>query len=143
MNVLTLSNVDKTILNRIWQIGNPATLQEISEKTGLNRQSVNMRLQSLRREGFITVSGDGFIIVEKGKEAIGFPKVDEEKARDILRKMLPENAFHFYTEVDQPLGVSSDCLTDFCQKIASVNVKSIEFHTSRGDLILDTFLGRC
>ena len=92
--------VDKTILNRIWEMRDPVTPQEISEKTGLNHQSVNMCLQNLRREGLVTASGDGFIITEKGKEAIGFPKIDEKEAQEILRKTLPENAFYFYVEVD-------------------------------------------
>jgi predicted transcriptional regulator len=133
LGVLKLSEVDKTILNRLWEMSDPVTLQEISEKTGLNHQSANMRLQNLRSEGLVTASGDGFIITEKGKEAIGFPKIDEKEAQEILRKTLPENAFYFYAEVDQPSGLSSDCLMDFCEKIKSADVKSIEFHTSRGD----------
>lgn len=133
MNVSRSREVDKTVLNRIWEIRGPVTLQEISEKTGLDRQSVNIRLQNLRREGFITASGRGFSITEKGKEIIGFPKIDEEKAREILRKTMSENTFRFYTEVNEPLDVFSDCLTDFCEKIGSVDVKSIEFHTLRGD----------
>lgn len=128
-----LSEMDKIILNRIWEIRNPVTIQEISDKAGLNRQTVNIRLQSLRRDGFVTASGGGFLISEKGREVIGFPKIDEKKAQEILRKTPLENAFYFYTEVNQPLGVSSDCLTDFCEKIGSIDIKSIEFHIARGE----------
>ncbi|MDQ1278747.1 MAG: hypothetical protein QG670_7 [Thermoproteota archaeon] len=69
---------------------------------------------------------------EKVSEATGFPMVDEEKARAILRKT-PGNAFDFFIGMNQPLGIMADSLPDFCEKIASVDIKSIEFHTSRGD----------
>lgn len=69
---------------------------------------------------------------EKVSEATGFPIIDEEKAKAILRKTLG-NAFDFFIGMHQPLGVMADSLSDFCEKIVSVDIKSIEFHTARGD----------
>jgi hypothetical protein len=131
--MIKLSGIKEEILRAIWEGGNPVTKQEIVGKTGLKTRSVNMHLQNLRRERLVEASGNGSIITEKGTEALGFPKIDENRAQEILRKTLPENAFHFYAEVNQPLSVSSDSLTDFCEKIGSVDIKSIEFHTLRGD----------
>ena len=132
--MINLSEIKEGILRAIWEGGNPVTIQEIVGKTGLKTRSVNMYLQNLRRERLVEASGIGFIITEKGKEAIGFPKIDESRAQEILRKTLPENAFHFYTEINQPLSVSADSLMDFCEKIGLVDTRSIEFHTMRGDI---------
>ena len=54
-------------------------------------------------------------------------------AEKILSKTPPENAFHFYTGFNQPLGVFSNSLTDLCEKIRSIDIRSIEFHVARGD----------
>ena len=128
-----ISKMKERILRIIWEIENPATAQEISVKTGLKRRAVNTYLLGLRRAGFVTMSGDCYVITEKGKESIGLPKINKEMAEKILSKKPTENAFHFYTEVNQPLGLSSDSLTDLCEKIRMVNIKSIEFHVARGD----------
>ena len=53
--------------------------------------------------------------------------------KKILGKTSPENAFNFYSGPDQPLGVSSDSLVDLCKRIRSIDIKSIEYHLTRGD----------
>ena len=133
LDVFRLTEVDNEILSMIWYSACPVTMKEISEKTGLSLRYVNLRFHNFKKDGLIIVAGDGFIITEKGKETIGFPKVDEKKARKILRRTLPGNAFYFYSEINQPLDISSDCLKDFYEKIGSVDIKSIEFHMSQGD----------
>jgi hypothetical protein len=50
-----------------------------------------------------------------------------------LDRTPPEEAFYFYAGIGQFLGVSSDSLADFCDKIRSVDIRSIEFHVTRGD----------
>ena len=128
-----LSEVDKKILKMISETRNPITLREISEKMNLKTRSTNIYLQSLRRIGFVTLSGDGYIITVKGKETMGFPKIDEQITTKILNKLPQENAFYFYIKIDQPLGVSSDSFIDLCEKIRSIDIRSIEFHIARGD----------
>jgi hypothetical protein len=45
-------------------------------------------------------------------------------------------AFRFYSDFDKPLGVSSDSLSDFTEKIKTLDLRSIEYHTRRGDFEL-------
>jgi len=59
--------------------------------------------------------------------------VDAALARKILRETSDENAFHFYSGVDQPLGISSDNLVDFSETIKSVSLRAVEYHSCRGD----------
>jgi DNA-binding transcriptional ArsR family regulator len=125
--------VKEKILRIIWETENPVTTQEISEKMGLKARSVNMHLLGLRKAGLTIMSGGGYVITAEGKEIIGFPKIDEETAEKILSKIPQENAFYFYTGIDLPLGVPSDSLTDLCEKIRSIDVRTIEFHMARGD----------
>jgi hypothetical protein len=51
----------------------------------------------------------------------------------ILDRTLPERAFYFYSGIGQFTGLSSDNLADFCDKIRSVDIRSVEFHLARGD----------
>ncbi len=133
----SMSQTRENILKLLWKMENPVTLKEISEKIGLKIRSANMHLLRLKMAGYVSKTEDGYYtITEPGKEIIGFPKVDENLAKRILSKTPPEKAFHFYTEIGQPLGVSSDNLIDFCDKIKSVDVRSVEFHMARGDFEL-------
>jgi len=128
-----LDEVKEKILEKIWEIGKPVTVREVSEKMGLSARSVNMHLLGLRKTGLVVRSGSGYIITEEGKEKIGFQKIDEKTVKKILDRTPRENVFHFYVRVDQPLGTVSDCLSDLCEKIKSIDIRSIEFHTARGD----------
>src|SRR5260370_1286264 len=51
----------------------------------------------------------------------------------ILRDVRPEEAFYFFAEVGKPTGTSATSLNDFIEKLRSVEIQSIEFHTGRGD----------
>jgi hypothetical protein len=55
---------------------------------------------------------------------------DQEK---ILDKTSPERAFYFYSGIGQFTGLSLDSLADFCDKIRSVDIRSVEFYVARGD----------
>lgn len=121
------------ILRIMWASGNPVTAQEISEKTGLKTRSASMHLSLLRKAGLIAISGEGYVITTDGEGMIRFPKIDEEMTEKILSKRPPEKAFYFYTEVDHPSGMFSDSLTDFCERIRSIDITSVEFHVGRGD----------
>lgn len=51
----------------------------------------------------------------------------------ILRKLLREEAFYFFTSIGNYTGESAASLEDFLKKIGRVNNKSLEFHLYRGD----------
>ena len=49
-------------------------------------------------------------------------------------KIVPrEKAFYFFTSIGNYTGVSASSLKEFMERINEVNVKSLEFHLSRGD----------
>jgi len=132
-----LSQEKMNILELLWKKENPLDLREIARETGLKVRSTNMHLLSLRKAGYVSLSESGYYaLTDLGKDALGFPKVDSELAKKILSKTSIEKAFHFYVWISEPLGISSDSLVDLCEKIKSIDLKSIEFHTSRGDFDL-------
>ena len=59
--------------------------------------------------------------------------VDRGLAERILRTTSVENAFHFFEAEDRPLGISSDGLFDFCERIRSISSSAIGYHLRRGD----------
>ena len=128
-----ISEVKEKILRIIWEKGNRVATDEMSKEMGLTQRAVNIYLRTLRRESLITISGNGYLITVEGKKRLGFPEIDGEKAEKILRQTSPEDSFNFYMEIDQPLGVTSHTLIDFYEKIETIDTRSIEFHTSRGD----------
>ncbi len=134
---MQLSKEKKDILEMLWRIDKPVNLENIVRETKLKTRSVIMHLSTLKRMGYVSTIKDGlYVLTDLGREALGLPKIDRDLARKILSKVPQEKAFHFYIEIDKPLMVSSDSLTDFCEKIKSIYVKSIEFHSSRGDFEL-------
>ena len=93
-----------------------------------------MHLLGLLKLGYISKSKDGhYTITNLGKEAIGFPKINKGFAEKVLSETTLEKAFHFYSEIGKPLGVSSNSLVDFCEKIKTIDIISVEFHMNRGD----------
>jgi DNA-binding transcriptional ArsR family regulator len=122
------------ILELLWLNNSPMTAKAISEKLGLKSRSVNMHLLGLLKQGQVSKSKDGkYAVAESGKVAIGLPKTDEKLAKKVLAKHPPQKAFHFYRGIDQPTGISSDCLEDLSEKLKTLQVESVEFHASRGD----------
>lgn len=59
--------------------------------------------------------------------------VSGETATKILRKIPHTNAFYFFTGIGQYSGKFAISLTDFCQKLRTMDVKSIDFHFGRRD----------
>ena len=51
----------------------------------------------------------------------------------ILRKVLREKAFYFFSSIGNYMGESAVSLEEFVGKIREVNPKSLEFHLYRGD----------
>lgn len=81
-----LNKTQEKILRALWVSGNPVTLRELAEKTGLKVRSVNMSLINLRRVGLVKISGRGYIVTEEGRERLGLPKIYKEIAEKSLSK---------------------------------------------------------
>lgn len=59
--------------------------------------------------------------------------IEREVASKILRTVPSEKAFYFCTDIGQYAGVSADSLADFCEKIKTLDLKSVNFHFKRRD----------
>jgi biotin operon repressor len=122
------------ILELLWLNNRPMSAKEIAGKLRLKSRSVNMHLLNLLKQGQLSKSKDEkYTITEAGKVAIGFPETDKKLAKKVLAKYPPQKSFHFYHGIGQPLGISSDCLADFSEKLKTLRLDSVEFHVSRGD----------
>ena len=126
--------IKKRILEVVWEAGKPVKSQEVAKQTGLIVPSSTMHLLWLRKAGYVSTPEKGYYaITNLGKEMLGLPSVDKERALSILRSVPSEKAFHFYTEIDRYTGVSASSLNDLCDKIQTIDLRSMEFHVPRGD----------
>ena len=51
----------------------------------------------------------------------------------VLRNVMPEEAFYFFTSIGNYPGQSAASLEEFLQKIKEIDIKSLEFHLLRED----------
>ena len=137
VKVTRISKAKTEILETLWRSGKPLTIKEISERVNLKRRSVNMHMLKLKNAGYVSSPERGsYIITEAGKEQLGLPALTIERAKFILREVPAEKAFHFYAGIGRPLGVTARSLSEFCEKILSVDLESVIFHMKRGDFEL-------
>jgi hypothetical protein len=59
--------------------------------------------------------------------------VDRDKALLITSSVPVEKGFHFFTDLDKPTGMLATSIFDFAEQLKKVDLKSLEFHTKRGD----------
>jgi hypothetical protein len=131
---MSISPVKRLILETMWVLDKPARAAEIAKDTGVSFPSVMMHIIGLTRLGLAASSEKGFyLITEKGKKSLGLPEIDREKATEILAYLPVEKSFHFYADYGKPLGIHAASLQDFCEKMTTLDVGSIEFHVNRGD----------
>lgn len=57
----------------------------------------------------------------------------EEKSIRQLKTVSAEQAFHFYTGVNQPTGQTAHNLQEFLQKTETIRAESLQFHQQRKD----------
>jgi len=50
-----------------------------------------------------------------------------------LRKVPREKAFYFFTSIGNYIGEKASSIEEFLEKIKEIDIKSLEFHISRGD----------
>jgi DNA-binding transcriptional ArsR family regulator len=131
---MSLSPDKREILETMLLRDKPAAATQIAKETGKKFPSVMMHLIGLTRMGYANSPEKGqYVIAEKGKEALGIPKISKEAATAILAQQPHEKAFHFYACIGNPLDCYAYSLQDFRDKILKVNVDSIEFHVNHGD----------
>jgi len=59
--------------------------------------------------------------------------LDKDTVSKILRSVSESERFHFYSAIGKPTGESAVSLADFVEKLASVEVQSVNFHYPRKD----------
>jgi hypothetical protein len=59
--------------------------------------------------------------------------INKEIASKILRTIPYNNAFYFFTDIGQYSGEFAASFADFCKKIKTIDIKSVDFHFKRRD----------
>ena len=59
--------------------------------------------------------------------------IDRDKALLITSSVPGEKGFHFFTDVEKPIGIVATSLFDFLEQLKKVDLKSLEFHSKRND----------
>jgi len=131
---MSLSPVKQEILEVMLLYEKPTRAIEIAKETKKEFPPVMMHLLGLARMGYVSSPEKGlYVITEKGKEALGLPKISKEKAVAILAYEPHDKAFGFYVDIGKPLNLHAHNLRDFANKLEKADIASIEFHTKRGD----------
>jgi len=131
---MSLVEAKTKILQKLWEEGQPMKSKEVALKLGLGIAATTMHLLGLKKSGHVFTPQHGYYaITDLGKEAIGLPRIDKAQATKILSHLPTDKAFHFYTGMHQYSGNHANSLSDFCDKVEKISVKSVEFHVSRRD----------
>jgi len=109
-------------------------LKDLAEKLGISLGRTLGLTTNLVKKGYIRKVGSAFSLSRQGRVAL-----------KELRPIRVEEGFRFYVDIGEYTGLTAYSLEDFLENIGKVDVKSIEFHTSRGDFekwIRDVFHDR-
>src|SRR3972149_188678 len=131
---MSLSPVKRKILENMLLNDKAERATQIAKETGNEFPSVMMHIIGLTRMGYANSPERAhYAITEKGKKALGTPKIKKKNAKAIMSQTPNEKDFHFYAGLNKPLNLYAHGLQDFCDKTQKVNTDSLEFHVSRGD----------
>jgi hypothetical protein len=131
---MSLSSLKLKLLEHMLLNDKPERAVQIAKGSGNDFKPVMMHLIGLARMGFITSPEKGqYKITSKGKNALGIPETTQECAKQLLSKTLQEKTFHFYADIEKPLGIYAHGLPDFSEKLTKIDIDSIEFHLYRDD----------
>ena len=131
---MSLSPVKQEILETMLLSEKPMKATEIAKETKKGFPPVMMHLLGLVRMGYVSTPEKGlYVINEKGKEVLGIPEINKEKATAILAYSPHDKTFNFYVDIGKPLNLHAHNLRDFANKLEKADVASIEFHAKRGD----------
>ena len=67
------------------------------------------------------------------KEDLDMTSPSRDRIQKILGNIVYDKAFFFYEDIGKPTGKFATSLSDFCDKIKTINPKSLAFHLKRGD----------
>jgi len=62
-----------------------------------------------------------------------FANLNRDVIQKILGNVVYDKAFFFYEDIGKPNGNFAVSLSDFCNKINTIDVKCLAFHLKRGD----------
>jgi predicted transcriptional regulator len=110
------------ILKTMNEATNRMDINMFAQAVNLNPNQAIAEVQELAKEGFLRKVGSGFGLTEKGRNAL-----------KMFTAIPSEMGFHFFVEVDKPLGFSAQSLEEFYRFIKQVVTDSLEFHLYRGD----------
>jgi hypothetical protein len=131
---MSLSPIKLEILETMLLNGKPMKAMQIASENKTEFPPTMMHLLGLIRMGYVNSPEKGqYVITENGKKALGIPPTTQENAKAILAYAPHDKSFNFYVDVDKPLHMHAHSLYDFANKIAKVDLKSLEFHMSRSD----------
>ncbi|MBN1357437.1 hypothetical protein JW988_01585 [Candidatus Bathyarchaeota archaeon] len=61
------------------------------------------------------------------------PVSNKDLTSKILRNVKEQEGFHFYIAIGEPTGITAVSLADFAEKMADLDVRSVNFHYPRRD----------
>lgn len=122
------------ILETLLMYDKPLRSKKIAEEMNNDFPEIQMHLVGLTKKGY-TCSPEKayYTITQEGRKALGFPEVDKQKAQAIMDCVPQNRAFHFYVEIHKPLNVHAYSLQEFFNDLSKVDLRSLEFHFTRGD----------
>ena len=131
---MSLSPIKQEILENLLLNDKPMRAMEVAKEANKEFPPVMMHILGLMRMGYVSSPEKGlYVITQKGKESLGLPEINTEKATAILGYAPYNNAFHFYAEVGKPLNLHAHNIRDFANNVEKANLESIQFHMNRGD----------
>ena len=131
---MSLSRVKKDILEELWKESAPIRPTDLSKRLNSKFQLVMMHIVELEKMGYVESKQKGYYsITQQGREALGFPLLTVAFAKKIVSPLQLEKAFHFFTGIGNYTGTSATSLQDFCEKIQTIDKRSVSFHFPRGD----------
>jgi hypothetical protein len=131
---MSLSPIKLEILETMLLNGKPMKAAQVAAENKKEFPSTMMHLLNLGKMGYVTSPQKGlYTLSDEGKKALGIQPVTKETAKTIIAYAPHDKSFNFYLDVGKPLHMHAHSLQDFANKIGKIDIKSIEFHTGRGD----------
>jgi Mn-dependent DtxR family transcriptional regulator len=110
------------ILKTMNEATNRMDMNMFAQAVNLSPNQTMAEVQELAKEGFLRKVGGGFGLTEKGRTAL-----------KMFTSVSNETSFHFYVEIDKPMGFAAHSMEEFYRFVKQVVVDSLEFHLYRGD----------
>ncbi|XHH07806.1 MAG: hypothetical protein ACFCUE_09525 [Candidatus Bathyarchaeia archaeon] len=131
---MSLSPVKFEILEILLLNGKPIKAVQVASENKKEFPSTMMHLLGLTKMGYVASPQKGlYTLTDEGKKALGIQPATKETAKTIIAYAPHDKSFNFYVDVDKPLHMHAHSLQDFANKTVKVDIKSLEFHTGRGD----------